>query len=127
MSRHLKHRPLKADTILGKAWERKQEKQEYQTEKWYSGYSSRPRKPKVELLEVIAHGPHRLQLVTHHTCIMFINTPGFKLPIEPEGKMLSISRINTPIGAEYTVTFAGEKEWEYLKAVFAAFAFMGKI
>jgi len=57
---------------------------------------------------------------------MFINTPGFKLPIEPEGRM-SIKRTNTPIGAEYHVTFAGSEEWEYLKAVFAAFAFMGKI
>ena len=41
--------------------------------------------------------------------------------------MLSIKRINTPIGAEYHITFAGSGEWEYLKAVFAAFAFMGKI
>ena len=81
----------------------------------------------MELLEVVAHGPHRLQLVTKHTCIMFINTPGFKLPIEPEGKMLSIKRTNTLIGAEYHVTFAGSAEWNYLKAVFAAFAFMGKI
>ncbi len=84
-------------------------------------------KKKVELLEVVAHGPHRLQLVTNHTCIMRINTPGFKLPIEPERKMLSIKKINTPIGAEYHVTFAGSEEWEYLKVVFAAFAFMGKI
>ena len=80
----------------------------------------------MELLEVVAHGPHRLQLVTQHTCIMFINTPGFKLPIEPEGNM-SIKRTNTLIGAEYHITFAGSEEWEYLKAVFAAFAFMGKI
>ena len=75
---------------------------------------------------VVAHGPHRIQLIIKHTCIMFINTPGFKLPIEPEGNM-SIRRTNTPIGAEYHVTFSGSEEWEYLKAVFAAFAFMGKI
>ena len=80
----------------------------------------------MELLEVVAHGPHRLQLVTQHTCIMFINTPGFKLPIEPEGRM-SIKRTNTSIGAEYHITFAGLSEWTYIKAVFAAFAFMGKI
>lgn len=80
----------------------------------------------MELPKVITHGTHHLQLVTNNTCIMFINTPGFKLSIEPGGKM-SIKRTNTPIGAEYHITFAGSDEWEYLKAVFAAFAFMGKI
>lgn len=80
----------------------------------------------MKLLDIISHGPHRLQLITNNYCVMLINTPGFKLPIEPEGKM-SIKRTKTPIGAEYHITFAGSEEWEYLKAVFAAFAFMGKI
>ena len=119
---------MKAARCLQKSWERKFEEGDRQDRSFkYDHWKKKREKTKVELLEVVAHGPHRLQLVTQHTCIMFINTPGFKLPIEPEGKMLSIKRTNTPIGAEYHVTFAGSEEWEYLKTVFAAFAFMGKI
>ena len=54
---------------------------------------------------------------------MFINQEGFKLPIEPEGKM-SIRRTNTPIGAEYDISFAGSEEWEYIKVIFQTFAFI---
>lgn len=78
---------------------------------------------KVELLEVIRIKDHRLQLITRNSCKMFINQEGFKLPIEPEGKM-SIRRTNTPIGAEYDISFAGSEEWDYIKAVFQTFAFM---
>ena len=118
---------MKAARRLQKSWERKFEEGNRQDRSFkYDLWKKKRDRTKVELLEVVAHGPHRLQLVTKHTCIMFINTPGFKLPIEPEGNM-SIKRTNTPIGAEYHVTFAGSEEWEYLKAVFAAFAFMGKI
>ena len=80
----------------------------------------------MEFLDVIKHGNHRLQLITQNSCKMYINTPGFKLKIEPEGKM-NISRVNTTIGAEYSINFASEVEREYIKAVFMAFAFMGKI
>lgn len=112
---------------LQKSWERKREEGNRQDHSIkFEFYKKKRERTKVELLEVIAHGPHRLQLVTKNSCKMYINTPDFKLPIEPEGNM-SIKRINTPIGAEYHVTFAGSEEWEYLKAVFAAFAFMGKI
>ena len=47
----------------------------------------------------------------------------FQPSIEPEGKM-SIRRTNTPIGAEYDISFAGSEEWEYIKAVFQTFAFI---
>ncbi len=123
MSRFLSHRPLKSNARLAKAWQRKSEKQEYQTDKWYSNYSERPRKPKMESLEVVRVGNHRLQLITSNTCKMYINQEGFKLRIEPEGKM-SIRRTNTPTGAEYTISFAGSEEWEYIKAVFQTFAFI---
>ena len=77
----------------------------------------------MQSLQVIPQGQHRLQRITNNTAKMYINTPGFKNRIEPEGKM-SISRVNTPIGAEYSLTFAGEEEWEYIKVVFMAMAFM---
>lgn len=124
MSKFLSHQPLKSNTRLQKAWQRKSEEKEQFDSSLL--FKEKRKRTKVELLEVVAHGPHRLQLVTQHTCIMFINTPGFKLPIEPEGRM-SIKRTNTSIGAEYHITFAGLSEWTYIKAVFAAFAFMGKI
>lgn len=77
----------------------------------------------MQFLEVIPQGQHRLQRITQGSAKMYINTPGFKNRIEPEGKM-SISRVNTPIGAEYSLTFAGEEEWEYIKVAFMAMAFM---
>ena len=118
---------MKAAQRLQKSWERKFEEGDRQDRSFkYDLWKKKRERTKVERLEIIAHGQHRLQLVTKNSCIMFINTPGFKLPIEPEGKMIT-KRTNTPIGAEYHVTFAGSAEWEYLKAVFAAFAFMGKI
>ena len=120
MSRHLKHRPLKANARLGKAWDRKQEaKRDTVQERWYLDPVRKP----MQFLEVIPQGQHRLQRITQGSAKMFINTPGFKNRIEPEGKM-SVSRVNTPIKAEYSLTFAGEEEWEYIKAAFMAMAFM---
>ena len=120
MSRHLKHRPLKANARLGKAWDRKQEANRNTVqERWYPDPVRKP----MQFLEVIPQGQHRLQRITNNTAKMFINTPGFKNRIEPEGKM-SISRVNTPIGAEYSLTFAGEEEWEYIKVAFMAMAFI---
>ena len=118
---------MKATHRLQKSWERKFEEGDRQDRSFkYNFWKKKRERTKVELLETISHGPHRLQLVIKNSCIMFINTPGFKLPIEPEGNM-SIKRTNTQIGAEYHITFAGSDEWTYIKAVFAAFAFMGKI
>lgn len=120
MSRHLKHRPLKANARLGKAWDRKQEaKRDTLQERWYPDPVRKP----MQFLEVIPQGQHRLQRITQGSAKMYINTPGFKNRVEPEGKM-SVSRVNTPIGAEYSLTFAGEEEWEYIKAAFMAMAFM---
>lgn len=121
MSRHLKHRPLKANTKLGKAWDRKIHSNPDVGKRNYSFKA--PKETKVELFEVIPQGQHRLQRITQGSAKMFINTPGFKNRVEPEGKM-SVSRVNTPIGAEYSFTFAGEEEWEYIKTVFMALAFM---
>jgi hypothetical protein len=121
MSRHLKYRPIKANARLGKAWDRKQEAiRDTVQERWYP--DPMQRKP-MQFLEVIPQGQHRLQRITNSTAKMYINTPGFKNRIEPEGKM-SVSRVNTPIGAEYSLTFAGEEEWEYIKTVFMALAFL---
>lgn len=119
MSRFLSQKPLKSNAKLQKAWEKKNENQELRPPK--SGYYKD--RPKMEFLSVIKHGNHRLQLISKGQAKMYINTPGFKQRIEPEGKM-SVSRVNTPIGAEYSLTFAGPEEWEYIKSVFMAFAFM---
>lgn len=118
MSRFLSHRPLKSNARLAKAWQRKLEEQPEPR----LTFEPKKRKP-MEVLEVIRIGNHRLQLITKNSCKMFINQEGFKLHIEPEGKM-SISRVNTLLGAEYTISFAGSEEWEYIKAVFQTFAFI---
>lgn len=118
MSRFLSHRPLKSNARLAKAWQRKLEEQPEPR----LTFEPKKRKP-MKVLEVIRIGNHRLQLITKNSCKMFINQEGFKLHIEPEGKM-SISRVNTLLGAEYTISFAGSEEWEYIKAVFQTFAFI---
>lgn len=120
MGKHLSHRPLKSNSRLGKRWERKQEEKEYVERDSFFRYKE-PRK--VELLEVFRQGNHRLQLITRNTCKIYINQEGFKMRIEPEGKM-SVSRVNTPIGAEYDISFAGDEEWSYIKSAFMALAFM---
>lgn len=118
MSRFLTHRPLKSNARLAKAWQRKLEEQPEPR----LTFEPKKKKP-MKSLEAIRIGNHRLQLITNNSCRMFINQEGFKLPIEPEGKM-SISRVNTLLGAEYTISFAGSEEWEYIKSVFQAFAFI---
>lgn len=118
MSRFLSHRPLKSNARLAKAWQRKSEEQKEPR----LTFDYKKKKP-MEFLKVIFVGNHRLQMITNNSCKMYINQEGFKLRIEPEGKM-SVSRVNTPIGAEYTISFAGSEEWEYIKSVFQAFAFI---
>lgn len=109
---------MKSNARLAKAWQRKLENQ---TEPRLT-FEPKKKKP-MEFLEVICVGNHRLQLITNNSCKMYINQEGFKLRIEPKGRM-SVSRVNTPIEAEYTISFAGSEEWEYIKSVFQAFAFI---